>query len=213
MKYEECTVLIIHVKSSIDRLPFIANIHAKFPNTKIMDAITPNDLRENEIDFFTSFKNFKRRPGLKLQNLLGRVCCFQSHRNCLEYIVDNKLDNVIIMEDDAYIVDDSFLKDEIPTEYEMIYLGHGIYKTKAGYGKTVQTHSIYYRDWKVAESIIDFINGNQDKWRAWDLFLDKEILPFLNYKLNKYLDQASITSKKIKSLISMEMKVAPFFVN
>jgi len=210
MKYQDCTVLIIHIRTSLDRLPYIDDIKAKFPNTKIMDAITPYDLSEDEIDFYSYYEHFKRRPGLKLINLLCRVCCFQSHRKCLEYIVDNKLENVIIMEDDAFVIDDTFLKEEIPTEYEMIYLGHGMYRTKAGFDKIVLSHAIYYKDWKVAENILDFIDGNQDKWRAWDLFLDKEVLPFLKYKLTKYINQGSIMHRNLKSQISMNMKVASF---
>ena len=51
---------------------------------------------------------------------LGRCGCFLSHTKLLEYIVDNKLDNVLILEDDAIKIN------EIPIDYpkdSIVYVG------------------------------------------------------------------------------------------
>lgn len=51
---------------------------------------------------------------------LGRCGCFLSHTKLLEHIVDNKLDNVLILEDDAIKIN------EIPIDYpkdSIVYVG------------------------------------------------------------------------------------------
>ena len=46
------------------------------------------------------------------------------------------------------------------------------------------------------------MDNNPNKWTSWNLFLDKEILPVIKYKLNKWIDQVS--SKEVKSLINVK---------
>tara|TARA_R100001594_G_scaffold49_4_gene221 strand:- start:2106 stop:2729 length:624 start_codon:yes stop_codon:yes gene_type:complete len=58
---------------------------------------------------------------------LGRCGCFLSHTKLLEYIVDNKLDDVLILEDDAIKIN------EIPLDYpkdSIVYLGGFIHHKK-----------------------------------------------------------------------------------
>ena len=58
---------------------------------------------------------------------LGRCGCFLSHTKLLEHIVDNKIDNVLILEDDAIKIN------EIPIDYpkdSIVYLGGFIHHRK-----------------------------------------------------------------------------------
>ena len=58
---------------------------------------------------------------------LGRCGCFLSHTKLLEHIVDNKLDDVLILEDDAIKIN------EIPLDYpkdSIVYLGGFIHHKK-----------------------------------------------------------------------------------
>ena len=72
-------------------------------------------------DKMISMYSFKR------SSHLARCACFISHTKLLEYIVDNKLDDVLILEDDAIKIN------EIPLDYpkdSIVYLGGFIHHKK-----------------------------------------------------------------------------------
>lgn len=198
-KYKDCNALVIHLPHSYDRWRYINDIRSEFPNLHIIEGIEGRNTDEK----YLSMCNFKRTPYLRSECIQSRVGCFLSHKKCLEYIVTNKLENIIVFEDDAIFIHDDFLQEDIEEGYDIIYLGYKAVKnSKRGTYRIDQTHAIYYKDYEIAETILEYMDNNPHKWTSWNLFLDKEILPVIKYKLNKWIDQVS--SKEVKSLINVQ---------
>lgn len=111
--------------------------------------------------------------------------CFISHVNLLKHIFTNKLNNVIVVEDDAEQVNP--LPIDMPNEF--IYLG-GFFAPKCFKDnlhlpemkqglmevpentKLLMTLSYYIPNWEVAEVIYDHIMS-QNRYRAIDIMLNK----------------------------------------
>lgn len=96
-------------------------------NYEIIKAIYGKALSEDEIKQNTypkeeQLKLFKRTLSL------GEIGCAMSHRLCYQKIIEQKLENAIILEDDA-VFDESLLeflkhKNEFPKDLELLLLGH-----------------------------------------------------------------------------------------
>lgn len=188
MLYTDCNHMIIHMPVSKNRIPLMNNIKKIFKGQQmIVDAVDSTIINK---DFFRNIKNFKRMPTLNEKSLFARVGCFLSHLRCYEYIIKNRLNNVIIFEDDAVLTDKNFLKKQIDTDKDIVFLGHKIYTGNKN-PQITQAHAIYYKDWKVVKQIYDYALDNQNRWRAFDIFLNNEILPHMNYGLYQFFDQIS----------------------
>jgi len=114
---------------------------------------------------------------------LGRCGCFMSHISLLEHVVANKLDDVLIVEDDAVQVGD--LPMDYPTD-SLIYVGGFLHNKKMTDNKKVLLESINginhlpdeYRilmtvsyiipKWEVAEDILKKIKS-LNRYRAIDV--------------------------------------------
>ena len=97
-------ILIIHSKEhSKDRTENVNKLYSLNPdNATIIDA--KFDFDEDEILYWTDPDNFLCMPVLMYsEKVIGRVGCLLSHLKALEYIVENKLNDTIIFEDDAYL--------------------------------------------------------------------------------------------------------------
>jgi len=119
---------------------------------------------------------------------LNKCGCFMSHYRLYEHIVKNKLNDVLILEDDAMIVGD------LPNVYPrdcITYLGGYIHGCKADpknkekdiiitnfknginyYDKffILMTMSYILPTWQVAEELLDYLN-TMKRWRAIDWLL------------------------------------------
>ncbi len=198
-QYRDCNALVIHLPYSYDRWRYVQDIKSEFPKLHIIEAVDGNNVDEKYLEM----SNFKRVPYLKKESILARAACFLSHKKSLEYIVKNKMNNVIVFEDDVIFIHDDFLNEEIEEEYDMVYLGYRTIKSsKRGKYRVSQTHAIYYKDYEIAETILEFMDNNPNKWTTWYIFLNDEILPYMKYKLNKWVDQVS--GKEVKSLINIQ---------
>lgn len=123
-------VFVINLKNNTERWK---TINDKFKNTGLKlirwDAVYGKDMTEQEIyDNTTTLCNLFCSPGM--------IGCSMSHITLWKHIVANNLDNVLILEDDAYPADDSFTKDlnkalqNIPSDYDVIYLGYTFLQDK-----------------------------------------------------------------------------------
>lgn len=146
----------------------------------------------NQVDKLTdermvSYHNVKR------DYHLGKCGCFKSHFLLLRYIVDNKLNKVIVCEDDA-----EQIVHEIPDDLGdgFVYLGgyflnkkrtDGEYKGDCGSVNGLNdlsdknfdvcmTMSYYIGTWEVASALLEEINS-LNRWRAIDiLFMKSKVL-------------------------------------
>ncbi len=163
----------------------------KFKETDFIrvSAVSREEVTDELDQRMRSMYNFPR------QSHLGRCGCFASHINILLYIVKNKLNNVLICEDDAVQVD------ELPTEYPtdgITYVGGFIHKTKmmdnspvdvtlkkginwvSGY-RVLMTMSYIIPKWEVADELLDYIHS-RPRFSAIDVMMGSSgVLQYLNY--------------------------------
>ena len=156
--------------------------------------------------------NFKRLHTENPKSILlkNRMACFASHVKALKYVVKNKINRVIILEDDAFLdglVIESLPKDgatllggvirhptrwELDKEFINTKAKKIINKFKNGVNEIDYKKyrwngawAIYYPTWKIVKQILDFILSKNFKFKHYDLFL-------ANHKLIKYLYYPSI---------------------
>lgn len=89
-------------------------------------GVDARNFNQNEIDYWMSKKNFNtmsRNP----DRVLGRVGCFLGHLKAIKYAIDNRLEPLLILEDDVkFLVDQTDNEIIIPRNADMFYLG-GLY--------------------------------------------------------------------------------------
>ena len=166
---------IINLNDSKDRLVKFKNINfTRWSGTSRIEV--SDEINKKMISYY----NLPRPAHL------GRCGCFISHMRLYQHIVENKLNDVLILEDDAVKVAD------IPTEYPndaITYLGgfiknkqitskkdiffntengiHPVDKTKL---RVLMTMSYIVPTWQVARDILQEINSLQ-RYRAIDILL------------------------------------------
>ena len=142
---------------------------------------------------------------------LCKTGCFLSHIMLWQYISDNKLDDVLILEDDAEQVND--IGDlELPQD-GITYFGGWLHGLKMTDNKPVQHNSInginelnktkmrmlctlsyYIPKWQIAKQMLDYLNQLK-RWRAIDVSIHN--IPIENY----YIYPAIYIEKDIPSTI------------
>lgn len=197
MLFKDCNTVCIHYYGSNDRNKYIDEIYKYYPNTIMVEAILGNLLPDEYKDYYKKSHNIN--PDIehetKLFNIVGQIL---SHMKSYKYIIDNKLDNCIIFEDDIKIKDDSFYEMEIPENDDIIYLGHilvYLHQIKHVNG----THAIYYKSWELVNELYNYIINDLFTWQAFDLYLSKNILPKYKHSLHHFIKQCS--RKECVSLI------------
>ncbi len=149
---------------------------------------------------------------------LGRCGCFNSHITLLEHVVDNRLNDVLVVEDDAVEVS------ELPTDYpsdSLIYLGGFLHNKKMTDNKKViikstdginnlpdeyrilMTLSYIIPTWVLAEDILKQIKSLK-RYRAIDVLLGN-----INIKKSYiypacYIEEGSVSNIQKKSKRSNE---------
>lgn len=191
MQFKDCNVIVIHDNKHTDRHKYVNNIKRSFKKTTIKYPITPTHFDKHQLSFWLDIHNFKRMPSMHQRKVMTRVSCFMSHIEALEHAIKNKLNNVIVFEDDA-IIDEDFevLNMDIDDEYDIIYLGYDTY-----YGNkhpiNILAHAIYYKSWDIMQQICDYAYSHVDTLKSWDLWLSKYIAPQFNVLYTKLINQAS----------------------
>jgi hypothetical protein len=117
-------VLFINLPSSVDRLINIQSIDEKRFNVTKMSAYNGNALSDSVFERLKSDKTlFKGIPDTKK----GEYGCWKSHVKCWKYIVDNKIEWSVIMEDDAFMLplgNNRLLDMNIPNDADIVFV-HG----------------------------------------------------------------------------------------
>ena len=177
----------INLKSSEER-------RGKFKNVdgiERWDAVSRDEITP-ELD-----KRMRSMPAFPRPSHLGRCGCFASHVSLYEHIVREKINNVLILEDDAVLVN------SIPSQYPLdgiIYLGGffhrkkmtdntpteikpelGINKLDDEKYRVLMLMSYIVPTWQVASQILDYINS-QKFFKAIDIMLGNSEIPvYYNY--------------------------------
>ncbi len=133
----------------------------------------------------------------------AKLSCFTSHYRLLKHIVENKIDDVVICEDDSVYKNIDIIKTDgitllngklhHPTNYSKdkdIDIEKYIKKfseniiTKIDYSeyRTSGAVSIYYPNWILCHNIINKIENGKDKLTHFDLWLNKhKFIKYLQY--------------------------------
>ena len=184
--------------------------HEKFNQTDFIrwSATSREEVSEELNKKMISYYNYPKKSHL------GRCGCFQSHINLLEHIVNNKLNNVLIVEDDAVQVD------SIPADYpkdSLIYLGGFLHNKQMTNNKKVllesadginnlpddyrilMTLSYIIPTWEVADDILKKIKLLK-RYRAIDILLG-------NLDIKKsYIYPACFIEEGVESTINKKSK-------
>ena len=132
-------------------------------------------------------------PSIKPQNHKTKVACFLSHYTLLKHIVDNKINNAIICEDDTFIDIKKINKLKLPQD-NIVYLGgwlqsllvknnskfnhkkwtrtfkKGLNKINKDKYRIIGAYGYYIPTWKLAKELYDNIT-EQKRWRHFDILL------------------------------------------
>ena len=153
----------------IHRIEAIYGIELQDPeyNTHVMKSL---DLPEVSVDYWKSKKNFALID-YRITSILPRVGCFLSHYRALKYIVENKLNNVLILEDDAELLPSFSLNVETPPDSFVTYLGYSIpknitYELKNHYEKIdfdrmkiYGAYAYYIHTWENCKLIVNLMKS------------------------------------------------------
>tara|TARA_R110001599_G_scaffold95251_1_gene247108 strand:- start:34 stop:717 length:684 start_codon:yes stop_codon:yes gene_type:complete len=141
---------------------------------------------------------------------IGKCSCLDSHYRLYKHIVTNKLNDVLILEDDAVKVG------EYPTEYpidSITYLGGYFHKNKMTDGGIVDwlvhenginstdgscclmmSMSYIIPTWEIAQELVDYIDSLK-RWKASDILLWKSPIK------KSYLYPAVVVEEETPSLL------------
>ena len=126
-----------------------------------------------------SYHNISKTP-----QHLKKTACFLSHLNLMKHIVENKINNVIVVEDDAVLVNPlpedlpdtftylgGFIRNKKITSKEKIEIDHkkGLNVLDEKY-RMVCCLAYYIPKWEIAEEIVQRLEGLK-RWRAIDVSL------------------------------------------
>ena len=115
----------------------------------------------------------------------AKVGCLVSHTNLWRYLITNKMNNILVLEDDAVTVKD--IPENLPTD-GITYLGGLIWSQKTMDGpkkmalsegiylvddfKILMTMSYYIPTWEIAKELLDYVES-QKRQRAIDIMMTK----------------------------------------
>lgn len=193
------TVFIIHLERETSRLPHIQKIKERFKNVIVFPAIDKNTLDWN---YWKSLKHFHRLPTHQNKEIiLGEVALSLTNLKLLQHIVDEKLDNVLILEDDV-ILNPSITQPKTLTfnDTSLYYLGGHLWNKKI-WG----TFAILYPTWKFTNKALEILKDPK-KFRAWDSM----IVNYINKKFppSGYWDHRHIR-QPLESLVWTQSLLIP----
>lgn len=171
-------VYIIHLERETARDINILQIkkHIIKLNNDINFIIYPA-IDKNNIDFdkYRDLKVFHRLPNHQNESIIrGEVALCLTYLAILQEIVDKRLNNVLILEDDVMLNNNKSLDFKIPPNVDLFYLGGHIWNNGI-WG----TYSILYPRWETTKLILDELNKPR-RFRAIDSMIKRYIHPRFN---------------------------------
>ena len=160
-------VIILHLQTAIEREENITHLKSIFNDVYIFDGINALTFTDEQRKQYLDLKYFHRLPSCKWRDnvLLGHIACSRSHLNIIKYIIDNKLDDVIVFEDDVKNIDSNLIIEYNNEDY--IYLGiTKQYKPNKYSG----AYAIYYPSYKKLETMYDILK-NPKKFKCYDYMI------------------------------------------
>jgi len=130
------------------------------------------------------------RHNTKEAKVRGMYGCLMSHIKLLQHIVDNKINNVCILEDDS--TSDFVIPDDLIQSHHITYIGGWLVNKKMkdiklahteelkdGINKltnsrVLTTRAYYIPQWKYAEDLLNYIN-NKKVWKAIDIMMSEYV--------------------------------------
>ena len=196
------TTFVINMDSATDRWEYY-----KDKGVKRWSATNYDEIKVSSPDIarMTSYYN------LSMKEHLCKIACFKSHTNLWRYIANNKMNNILILEDDAELrnpVPDinnfpqdgviylgGYTNDPLMTKgHKKISLEQGVQLINQEEYRVIMMLSYFVPRWEIAEKLIKNID-NKKRWRAIDCMMkDMDIPLYLSYP-------ASFIERPIKSQI------------
>ena len=126
-KLDELKILYINLDRRPDRKQNIQNELSRLglKGTRI-SAVDGKTFSPEEQDYWMDRKNFNTLSRIP-ERVFGRVGCYLSHLKALKYALENRIEPLLILEDDCrFLTERSDVEIRIPKNCDMYYLG-GLY--------------------------------------------------------------------------------------
>lgn len=178
---------VINLNRSQDRFKkYFDNSYTRWEAIDYKDLQDNNDIFKRMISYYNLDENEHK----------AKCACFLSHYNLLKYIVKNKLNNCLILEDDAELVRNlpnindlqkdgiiyfgGFFHNKLMTNNKKIVheSKEGINKLDKSNMRILMTLSYFIPSYLIAQKIIDYIDS-LNRYRAIDIILYQ--VPIDNY--------------------------------
>jgi GR25 family glycosyltransferase involved in LPS biosynthesis len=196
-------IFVINLKESTDRWEkFKGKNVIRWEATNIDDISYDLDLQEKMISYWNvRYTKFH----------FTKCACFMSHLKLWKHIIDNKINDILILEDDAVgdlDIDTSYFKQDGITYLGGFFLDSKHFDIKiktifeTGYHKLdetkyrlIQCMSYYFPTWKIAEKLYNEII-NCKRYRAIDMLITKIDIP------KYFVYPAVFTEERVESTIN-----------
>ena len=174
------TTFVINMDSATDRWDYY-----KDKGVKRWSATNYDEIKVSSPDIarMTSYYN------LSMKEHLCKIACLRSHVNLWRYIATNKMNNILVLEDDAQLVNpvpdiNNFPQDGIcylggytgsvkMTEGpKKIQFENGIHKVDFNNYRVLMTVAYFIPNWEIAQKLVENID-NAERWRALDCMFNK----------------------------------------
>ena len=193
---------VINLERCINRMDMFDNSYTRWIATDYKDLDDGDEIYKRMVSMWNISQNEHR----------AKCACLLSHMNLWKYILEHKLNDVLIVEDDALQVNhlpedlgDTFLylggfftKKLIDGEVD-VSLDTGFNFIPEGH-KILTTLSYYIPTWEIAEQLIVDITS-QKRFRAIDVMLNKVSIPKRVYYPALFIErdlQSTIRPSKVK---------------
>lgn len=172
----ECDVIVLTTKQSFEkRKDWIELIQIQFKKTKLFYNLHYLDETEETIKKWSDIKFYHRMPTLNKSEILGGCSLTIGHLKIYDYIIENKLDNVLVLEDDSFILPELSEDETLTLQYDsnsyFINLSPQIYKNKKNETQVVNGNAIFYPKYEKVLEIRNKIRNNPTRLKQIDYML------------------------------------------